>query len=212
MAFPARIALASSVRETEILATRRKEHVSNPMDYTEIHGWFDFNTIYDKAVLEAKHDAVFVEVGAWFGKSTAYMAKKIKESRKQIKFHVVDIWCTKENTSDLLKEFYAKHNNDIYQQFIDNMNKTGSSDHIIIKRKLSHQAALDFENESLDFVFIDAAHDYESVKLDIQSWFPKVKNGGVIAGHDINWPGVQLAVEEHIEKHITVGPSWWYRK
>jgi len=36
----------------------------------------------------------------------------------------------------------------------------------------------------LDFVFIDACHDYESVRFDIQTWFPKVKNNGIVCGHD----------------------------
>lgn len=51
---------------------------------------------------------------------------------------------------------------------------------------------------SLDFVFIDADHSYESVKEDIQHWAPKVRPGGWIGGHDYNkkWPGVIRAVDE----------------
>ena len=36
----------------------------------------------------------------------------------------------------------------------------------------------------MDFVFLDAAHDYENVKEDILSWYPKVKVGGWLTGHD----------------------------
>ena len=48
----------------------------------------------------------------------------------------------------------------------------------------SMEAVKKFENESIDFVFIDGSHEYEDIKNDIISWMPKVKKGGVLAGHD----------------------------
>ena len=53
------------------------------------------------------------------------------------------------------------------------------------------------ENNSIDFVYIDAEHDYNSVKQDLSVWFPKVKIGGFLAGHDYNkeqFPGLVKAV------------------
>lgn len=41
-----------------------------------------------------------------------------------------------------------------------------------------------FEDNSLDFVYIDADHSYESTMADILAWIPKVRVGGVLAGHD----------------------------
>ena len=60
-----------------------------------------------------------------------------------------------------------------------------------------------FEDESLDFVYIDALHDYDSVKADMEAWLPKLKYGGVLAGHDYSlqdWPGIYTAVEEFSEE------------
>jgi hypothetical protein len=59
--------------------------------------------------------------------------------------------------------------------------------------------ARNIPDHSLDFVFIDGDHLYEAVKLDIVSWLPKVRPGGVICGHDIGMPGVKRAVDEMIE-------------
>ena len=61
----------------------------------------------------------------------------------------------------------------------------------------SHEAAALYPDHSLDFVFIDAAHDYGNVKKDIQAWAPKVKETGIIAGHDyFGAEGVRAAVDE----------------
>lgn len=63
----------------------------------------------------------------------------------------------------------------------------------------------------MDFVFIDAAHDYESVKKDINAWLPKVKENGIIAGHDYEWcDDVKKAVKEFfIENHINQQEGCW---
>jgi hypothetical protein len=53
-----------------------------------------------------------------------------------------------------------------------------------IWRLASEPAAELVEDGSLDFVYIDAAHDRESVSRDLAAWFPKVRPGGIIAGHD----------------------------
>jgi predicted O-methyltransferase YrrM len=62
----------------------------------------------------------------------------------------------------------------------------------------TNEAVKLFDDESLDAVFIDADHSYEAVKLDIQNWMPKVRRGGILAGHDYvpSWPGVVRAVDE----------------
>lgn len=79
-----------------------------------------------------------------------------------------------------------------------------------------------FEDGSLDFVYIDALHDYESVLADIKAWWPKVRVGGILAGHDFShdWPGVMRAVKEVFDDfYLTKAegrddkqPSWWVEK
>jgi hypothetical protein len=69
-------------------------------------------------------------------------------------------------------------------------------------RKRSCEAINDFENNSLDFVFIDANHKYEAVKFDVENWHKKVRPGGVVSGHDFCWkhPDVIRAVTQHAHK------------
>lgn len=75
-----------------------------------------------------------------------------------------------------------------------------------IIKKFSAEGAKDVEDGSLDFVYIDAAHDYENVKIDINAWAPKVRVGGIIAGDDFyDFPsgegGVMKAVTEYTSHH-----------
>ena len=75
-----------------------------------------------------------------------------------------------------------------------------------IIQKDSAEAAVDVLDESLDFVFIDAEHSYESVKRDIAVWAPKVRKGGIVSGHDYyvtrsGNTGVVDAVDEYVREN-----------
>lgn len=59
--------------------------------------------------------------------------------------------------------------------------------------KMSVEAAKGFKDNFFDYVYIDASHDYENVKADLKAWWPKVKEGGMVAGHDITMAGVKKA-------------------
>jgi hypothetical protein len=69
-----------------------------------------------------------------------------------------------------------------------------------------------FEDASISFLFIDTAHEYEHVIKEIGAWYPKVKLGGIISGHDYFTPGVNQAVNEFFElvPHplISLNASW----
>lgn len=93
-------------------------------------------------------------------------------------------------------------------------------------RELSEVACNFFPDNIFDFVYIDANHEKSAVYKDLQNWFPKVKSGGIFAGHDyinlkdeINDFGVKDAVDEFFaEKNIPVNvediqfPTWYINK
>jgi len=66
-------------------------------------------------------------------------------------------------------------------------------------QKSSVKAAKDYKDEFFDYVYIDASHDYENTINDIKVWYPKVKFGGMLAGHDWCLEGVSKAVREFME-------------
>jgi predicted O-methyltransferase YrrM len=82
-----------------------------------------------------------------------------------------------------------------------------------IIKDFSSNAAKFFANGSLDFIFIDADHGYDAVLSDIKNWGPKIRKGGFIMGHDIDWPPVQKAVTKAL-KQYQFGPDnvWFVQK
>ena len=82
--------------------------------------------------------------------------------------------------------------------------------------RLSSQEAAGNLEGFADFVYLDANHSYEAVKQDLASWLPRIRPGGIIAGHDfsLEFPGVRQAVEElahQLKLHVTVEQAsvWW---
>jgi len=81
-------------------------------------------------------------------------------------------------------------------------------DRVKFIRKLSDDAVGDFEDESIDFIYIDGNHQYEFAKKDVENYYPKVKKGGVIGGDDYTHSpeteserfGVFKAVNEFFKK------------
>jgi hypothetical protein len=166
--------------------------------FQRVDGWFTFPKLYSTIVSKAVNGSVFAEVGAWKGKSACYMAVEIVNSGKNIKFDVIDTW----EGSDELMNNPSVMNNTLYTEFLSNIEPV--KDVINPIRSTSLEASKLYEDSSLDFVFIDASHDYENVKADINAWYPKVKSGGVLAGHDYypgNEGGVIQAVDEFTRTH-----------
>jgi len=177
--------------------------------YQNIHGWFDFEAIYRLMVRLAGDRAHFVEVGAFEGKSTSFMAVEIANCDKEIRFDVIDTWQgSEEHQPGGAHESPVIASNSLYETFLRNMSPV---EHIINPIRLpSLEAVKSYPDRSLDFVFIDASHDYENVKADILAWQPKIKLNGFLGGHDYQdlFPGVAQAVTETMPKFDVLGFSW----
>jgi hypothetical protein len=170
--------------------------------YENIQGWFDFMDIYSEAVRIFRKDAHFVEIGAWLGRSTAYMAVEIINSGKNIKFDVIDTWqgspggLDEQVYVDILKEV----DKPAYDKFLENLDSVKHIINPIVG--FSHDIVNNYKDESLNFIYIDGAHDYDSVKQDVEDWYPKLKKYGIIAGHDYGQIQVKEAVNEYFKNEV----------
>lgn len=179
--------------------------------YQHIEGWFNFGPFYSRMVEEAPSPAHFVEVGAWYGRSTAFLAVEIANSGKRITLDVVDTWKGNKDEPWMIQEAERV---DLFASFWQYM-KWGKVDHLInpIQRE-SVEAARGYLKDSLDFVFIDGCHTFDEVSADITAWSPKIKKGGIIAGDDfdpLTDPGVCIAVTELVKGFQVDGRIWWRR-
>ena len=116
-----------------------------------------------------------VEIGVFKGEFSKHILKNWGGT-----LYMVDVW------APLGDEYEDSSNHrghiDAYQQTIENIK--GFEDRGIMIRANSKVASDIFQDESLDFIFIDANHAYDFVVEDINLWFPKLKKGGMFSGHD----------------------------
>ncbi len=126
----------------------------------------------------AEHFATLgFKTGAEIGVFDGYFSEHLCKTIPRLFLYSIDAW-----------EVYPGYRN---QKFVGNMQEAeakarerlGSFNCTIIK-KFSIDAAKDFEDESLDFVYIDGNHEYKYVKEDIEEWAKKVRKGGIVAGDD----------------------------
>lgn len=145
----------------------------------------------------------FVEIGTWLGRSASYMGVEIINSNKDITLDCIHLPITVihsiKRIDDIDNEIDFKiiENNNVYDDFLSNIKPIRKIINPILG--LSNEVVKEYQNESLDFVFVDGAHDYDSVNSDISNWFIKVKENGIIGGHDydpILFPDVVKAVND----------------
>ena len=155
--------------------------------FDNVKGFFTWPRLYTNMVYKYQDDSVFVELGVFEGRSLYYLLKVIRDKRKNIKVFGVD--------------YFKGISEGGYEQTLKNLSEFKG--HFRIMNMDSAAASKKFEDNSVDFIFIDAGHEYDEVKADILSWLPKMKKGGVMAGHDYNgfdigggYPGVRKAVDE----------------
>jgi hypothetical protein len=135
-------------------------------EFNEIPGWFAYQDLYADVVKAADNNDIFVEVGAWFGKSTNYMVQQIRESKKNIQFTTVDTWKGTED-EDIHQEIVGSFAGDIFYEFVNNLILSNNYGYVNMIKDTSKNASNQFQNNSIDFIMIDAGHSYEAVIEDL---------------------------------------------
>ena len=166
--------------------------------------WFTYPNVYLAMVENCRPDGTLVEVGAWKGRSSSFLVVEAKNKSKDISVHIVDTWLGSPEHTEEMKD-------GLYEKFIANMSPL--SGHYIAHRKNSLEACEQFSDGTLDGVFIDADHSYESVLADIKAWLPKVRSGGILAGHDYfsTYLGVVQAVNISFDSFQVIEGCWIHK-
>jgi hypothetical protein len=123
----------------------------------------------------------WIEIGTWKGQSFEATAKRIPRA---CSLWAVDLW------QDSMR---IRHE---WQSRLETLQCSRRDVAMGMLQMASLEAAKLFSDRTLGGVFIDASHKYEDVLADIKAWYPKLRPGGVLCGHDLGseWPGVGEAL------------------
>lgn len=178
-------------------------------------------------------NGVVAEVGVWRGD----FAKKILDFTNPKELHLVDPWQWLGQWKDGIDPNF-QHPDELYAEVLKKF-PVSNFKNVSVVRASSETASKNFKDEYFDWVYIDADHRYEKIKEDLHFWWPKIKEGGLLCGHDLTSlylekeiteyekekNGVPRALIEFLkeirnkdnfgigpENFIAIGPNWAIRK
>lgn len=147
-------------------------------------------------------DLKMIEIGSHMGESTGMFAA----TQMFNEIHAIDPHSGVEEFNDISGWTWDQ----VQQEFYNNIRHY--KDVIYYHQDFSYNIVDGFSNDYFDFIYVDGDHSYDGVKRDLTEFLPKLKKGGIIAGHDwvVEWPGVQTAVSEvvGIPDEIFLDGSW----
>lgn len=162
----------------------------------DVPGWdTGIAELYREVAEECEDGDILVELGVWLGRSIARLATYCKYKGKRPRIVGIDAFDGRGGTP-VMRATAAALGGDIHDQVLYYLRECGVADMIELRRGDTAQAAADFADNSVAVVLVDAGHEYEDVRADIEAWAPKVRPGGLLAGHDASYPGVRDAVNE----------------
>lgn len=160
--------------------------------YADHVGRFDSEYICElENIISSKNDLGYLlnknnllGIGAEIGVLRGYSSRRLLKKWKGQNLYMIDCWEQQKN------DLYIDSNNHSDEVNIVNMevSKIMVRDFInryTIIKGYSKPESEKIRDNSLDFVYIDARHDYDGVMEDLESWYPKVKQGGLVSGDDI---------------------------
>lgn len=165
-------------------------------NYMKIEGWLTereaitlFNLAND---LEHKKNPTAVEIGSWLGKSSFIIAMGLKKISGKASLFCIDPFNSEGDAKS--KKGYKKLQNRLFaikhltlkEQFIRNMEKNDVIEKVTILEGYSFNCVKKF-HKLIDLLFIDGNHEYEAVLQDYNDWNGKIKHGGIIALHDVEF-------------------------
>lgn len=164
----------------------------------------DRTTNIIKSLIKTNKDRI-IELGCWLGTGTKAFADLIPNGY----IACVDTWVYEYDPNPLVKDIYPI----AYETFL--INCWNIQERIIPLKMRSHSALgiLSYYDFAPNIIYIDAAHDYESVLSDIElsiKLFPDAK----IVGDDSSWQSVMMAVNDISQKYkkklFVIGNTWWF--
>jgi predicted O-methyltransferase YrrM len=173
--------------------------------FSSLSGWCPAQKA-DRLAILAGQSSLCVEIGVFGGQSFFAMAW----GNPKAKLVAIDPWTAAEAAQDCAPGAEEAYYWDgLHAEFIENLHRFTAHGRTTVLRMTS-ELALNFVQEPIDLLHIDANHDADKVMWDVKNWLPRVRKGGVIVMDDCNWKTVAPAAEwlkEHSESYEDFG-TW----
>ena len=153
-----------------------------------------------KDYLNGKENLIGIQIGSYRGES----AQIFLNSNAFIKFYCIDSWIKGYDPAD-------GTSNAPFKEIEEDFDNRFKNNKIIIKIKnMSSKVFNMFEDNSIDFIYIDGCHRYQNVKEDLINYVPKIKIGGLICGHDYGGGGHIAGVKKAVDEFFNTPPIKTY--
>lgn len=186
------------------------------MIWSDIEGWFQWRAGQEEAAAHFPDGATFVEVGTYLGRSICSLAEVVAMTHKQIAIVGVDTCLGSGPEGPRQKDWHSAAVDAGGGTFAGtlhgNVLDCGYGEAISLIVATSAMAAHLFVDETVDWVHLDARHDFDSVVADIAGWLPKIKPGGWLTGDDLEpekWPDVVAAVAHSLPDATPWASGQW---
>mmetsp|Transcript_34771 Transcript_34771/g.83150 ORF Transcript_34771/g.83150 Transcript_34771/m.83150 type:complete len:279 (-) Transcript_34771:82-918(-) len=168
-----------SREDNAAIANLKTETTFDPCTTGITRGVPTFKSRHDLGkVLEAEG----LHIGAELGVQKAHYSNSLlSDWASNREYHLVDIWAKLENYNDHANKEQSEQDR-IYAEAMENVKSWKSNIHVC--RNFTTNCVRNYEDDYFDFIYVDARHDFKGVLQDLQLWWPKLKQGGIFAGHD----------------------------
>jgi len=130
------------------------------------------------SIMESLNFTHGVELGVQNGHYSEVMLKAWKNNKE---YHLVDLWAPLDNYADVANVDQDEQNH----RFLGTMERVSPwKGKVQVCRNFTTYCVTQYQDDYFDFVYVDARHDYKGVHVDLVDWWPKLKVGGIMAGHD----------------------------
>lgn len=190
-----------------VAAAKRQFH---PLS-ARLNGWFNYEDVYRRLVDEAADGDAIVEVGVWCGRSLGYLAEYAQLCGKRLAITGYDQF---DPAYRLGTPEPGLTSDSWLSQVRAAMEACAPWNPPTVERGDSSAAAHSHADGSLFAVWLDAGHTKENVLSDVRAWLPKVRSGGILAGHDLAdyHPGVRQALDELGISYLPISESSWIHR
>ena len=141
------------------------------------------------------------KAGAEIGVMKGEFSQVLCHAMPNLKLKMIDPWA----------RFSRRYSSERMEKFMERARQKTMGFDVELIRKGSLEAVKDVPNNSLDFIYIDQMHEFDPVMMDLIQWNPKVKSGGIIAGHDYSNIYYQFGVIPAVNAYTHVHNIYhWY--